>query len=305
MTEKAEGNALFAEEIVSFLTERGILRTVAGKVEFDANAVAAVLPASLQSLLTARVDRLSPRDRALLQAAAVIGRSFNSLLLAAVADDAGEIETRLAAMQALDLVHPEGKSGDYSFKHALVRDALYQSLLTRSRAALHLKIAEITEQRSGNRLTEVAEALALHYGQADRADKAFTYLAMAGAKSFGIYSLDEAEKFFRGAVTLLDLKPDCATDQQVADLVADYTSQSNLSLKFNLTAEIVERSTSRLRRLGDNARCVLVLHHHVFAAIYSIRYGEAEHAQSRMSAMAKRLGDTKSLAYSLCSAARF
>ncbi len=95
----------------------------------------------------------------------------------------GDIDARLAAMQALDLVHPEGKSGDYAFKHALVRDALYQSLLTGPRAALHLKIAEEIERRSGNRLAEVVETLAHHYSQTDRADKAFTYLAMAGAKS--------------------------------------------------------------------------------------------------------------------------
>ena len=82
MTEKAEGNPLFAEEIVSFLTERGVLRAAAGKVEFDANAVAAALPGSVQSLLTARVDRLAPKDRALLQAASVIGRRFDPELLA-------------------------------------------------------------------------------------------------------------------------------------------------------------------------------------------------------------------------------
>ena len=84
VTEKAEGNPLFAEEIVSFLIERGVLRSTAGKVEFDSNAVAAVLPASVQNLLTARVDRLAPKDRALLQAASVIGRRFDSQLLAVV-----------------------------------------------------------------------------------------------------------------------------------------------------------------------------------------------------------------------------
>jgi class 3 adenylate cyclase len=90
VAEKAEGNALFAEEILSFLTERGVLRVAGGKVEFDANATAA-LPASVRSLLTARVDRLAPEDRALLQAAAVIGRRFDPQLLAAVAEDAGDI----------------------------------------------------------------------------------------------------------------------------------------------------------------------------------------------------------------------
>src|SRR5450631_2754055 len=163
VTEKAEGNALFAEEILSFLTERGVLRTVGGNVEFDAGAVGAALPASVQSLLTARVDRLAPQDRAVLQAAAVIGRRFDPQLLAAAADVGGDVDARLAAMRALDLVHSEGKSGEYAFKHALVRDALYQSLLTGPRAALHLKIAEEIERRSGNSLAEVMETLAHHY----------------------------------------------------------------------------------------------------------------------------------------------
>ena len=82
MAEKAEGNPLFAEEIVSFLTERGLLHAKGGKLEFDPGAVAAALPASVQSILNARVDRLSPKDRALLQAASVIGRRFDSELLA-------------------------------------------------------------------------------------------------------------------------------------------------------------------------------------------------------------------------------
>jgi len=81
VTEKAEGNPLFAEEIVSYLTDRGIIRTT---MEFDENALAAALPISVQSLLTARVDQLTSNDRALLQAASVIGRRFDPQLLAAV-----------------------------------------------------------------------------------------------------------------------------------------------------------------------------------------------------------------------------
>jgi predicted ATPase len=123
LVERAEGNPLFAEEIVSFLTERGMLRPTAGKLDFDSSAVGAALPASVQSLLTARVDRLAPKGRALLQAASVIGRRFDSQLLAVAAGEPDNIDARLAAMEALDLVHL-GQSGDYAFKHALVRDAL-------------------------------------------------------------------------------------------------------------------------------------------------------------------------------------
>lgn len=301
VTEKAEGNALFAEEIIGFLTDRGVLRAGAGKVEFDAGAVVA-LPASIQNLLTARVDRLAPQDRTLLQAAAVIGRRFDSALLSAVTDEEEDVDARLAAMQGLDLVHNEAKSGGYVFKHALVRDALYHSLLTGPRAALHLKIAEEIERRGGNRLVEVAESLAHHYSQTGRADKAFAYLAMAGAKSLGVYSLDEADSHFAAAIALLDKNPDCAGDQQVAELLVDYTYHSNLSLRLKSTTQIVERYLSRLDRLGDSPKCVLVRHHYVLALLWSGRYREAEKPQTSLSAMAGRLGDVNSSAYALASA---
>jgi class 3 adenylate cyclase len=302
VTEKAEGNALFAEEIVSFLMERGVLRAAAGKVVFDANAMPAALPASIQSLLTARMDQLSSQDRALLQMAAVIGRRFNPQLLAITTNGGGDINARLAAMQTLDLVYREGKFGDYAFKHALVRDALYQGLLTGPRMTLHLKIAEAIERRSGNRLAEVIEILAHHYSQTDRADKAVTYLAMAGAKCLAVYSFDEAEIHFATAIALLHKKPDCATDQQVAELLVDYALYLNLSLQHRSLTETVERFMPRLDRLGDSHKCVLVQHHYVFALLWSIRYRDAEKAQIKLSAMAARLHDVRSRAYALASA---
>ena len=170
ITEKAEGNPLFAEEMVRYLTERNIVRIGATELEFDVSSVAAALPTSVQSLLTARVDRLTGKDRALLQAASVIGRQFDPQLLGTTVAEP-HVDDRLMALQALDMVYRDDKSHDFVFKHALVRDALYQGLLSETlavrlvwrRSALHLKIAEEIERRSGNRLIEVAEVLAHHY----------------------------------------------------------------------------------------------------------------------------------------------
>jgi tetratricopeptide (TPR) repeat protein len=298
VAEKADGNPLFAEEIVSFLTERGMLRTAAGKLDFDPGAVVAALPASVQSLLTARVDRLSPTDRALLQAASVIGRRFDSQLLAVVAaTDA--IDARLAAMQALDLVRPEGKSDDLAFKHALVRDALYQSLLTEGRAALHLKIAEEIERRSGNRLAEVAEVLAHHYSQTDRTDKAFAYVSMAGSKSLSVYSLDEAAIHFTAAHALLDKNPDCATDDQVAEFLVPYALLLNMSVRLKVMIDVLQHYLPRIDRLGDDPRVVLIRHHFVVALLWNTRHREAAAVQRETSLIADRLRDSRSIAYSL------
>jgi len=298
VAEKSEGNPLFAEEIVSFLSERGIVRTTTGKLDFDATVLATALPATLQSLLTARVDRLAPSDRALLQAASVIGRQFEPQLLAVVVGNA-KIYARLTAMQALDLVHRESKSGDYSFKHALVRDALYQSLLSDARAALHIKVAEEIERRSSNRLTEVAEVLAHHYCQTDRAEKAFAYLSMAGSKSLNVYSLDEASAHLTAALALIDKNPASASDDELAEFLVSYALLLNIRVQVRVTIEVLTRYLSRIARLGDDPKVVLIRHHYVFALLLNARYREAAARQRETSPIADRLGDSRSKAYSL------
>jgi len=199
LIERAEGNALFAEELVSYLNERGALTIGDGRVQYDRTTVASALPLSLHGLLAARVGRLSTERRNVLQAAAVIGRRFDPDLLAAVMDSTSEVEAALADMQELDLAHPAASTSEFEFKHALVLDAVYQSLLTEPRRLLHFRIAEKVERRSDNRLLEVAETLAHHYGQAARPDKAFIYMTMAGAKSLRIYSFEEAGRWFDAA----------------------------------------------------------------------------------------------------------
>lgn len=299
--ERAEGNPLFAEEIVSFLTERGFLKVAADTLEFDPRAISQSLPSSVQSLLTARVDQLAPGRRALLQAASVIGRRFDPELLSVVIRDNDDTRGVLAEMESRDLVRPVAGGSAYEFKHALVRDALYESLLSTKRMDLHLKVAEEIERCSGNRLVEVAEELAHHYGQTDQAEKEFFFLAMAGEKSLGVYSLDEAERHFSAAIKLLDKKQNCATDQQVIDLLANCSLCWNLSMQLSRLTETVARFVPKLLHLGDSHQRVLIYHHYVVGLIESGRFREAERAQSDLNQMAVRVQDRRSMAYATTS----
>jgi hypothetical protein len=124
---------------------------------------------------------------------------------------------------------------------------------------------------------------------------------MAGAKSLGVYSLDEADNYFAAAIALLDKKPDCAGDQQIAELLVDYTLYLHLSTGHRLLTKIVERFMPRLDRLGDSHKRVLVQHHFVLGLLWSGQYREAEKAQTDLSAMAVRLHDARSSAYALAS----
>jgi class 3 adenylate cyclase len=298
LLEKVEGNPLFAEEIASFLNDQGIIRAHADKLGLDASLVASVLPASVQSVLAARIDRLAPNDRVLLQAASVIGRRFDAALLAAVTGDSNA-NVQLATMQPLDLITAHGSSESYEFRHVLIRDALYESLLSESRNLLHLRIADEIERRSGNYLNEVAEILAYHYGRTGRSDKAFVFLSMAGSKSLAVYSLGEATGYFAAAFALLDKRPECASDDQVAQSLASYAYLSNISAQFKVTIAVVQRWLPRLDRLEIDPRIVIIRHHYIFALLWNTRYQEALAKQVETSGLARRLGDSGSKAYAL------
>jgi hypothetical protein len=297
ITEKAEGNALFAEELASFLLERGVVRQWSGRLEYEENTVAAAMPASVQSLLTARVDQLAPNDRALLQIAAAIGRRFDANLLKAVAGSTVPSNELLKTMKRLDLVYEDVASGEHSFKHALVRDALYGSLLAGSRSVLHLKIADEIERRSNNRLVETAEVLAHHYGQTEQANKAFLYLAMAARKSLGVYSLEEAEKFCRLAMSLLTENPACAGDEAVAELLSDYTLVMRFMLKINTLLKTLEPWLFRVDRLGNHRLSIVIFHNYVYALVLAARHQEARTVHKKLSSMAKIVCDDASTVY--------
>jgi predicted ATPase len=233
-----------------------------------------------------------------LQAASVVGRRFDAELLATVLNE-GNVDDRLASMRALDLIHQNSKTADFEFKHALVRDALYNSLLSEGRTALHLKIADEIERCSGNRLTEVAEILAHHYSQTDHAKKAFFYLSMAGAKSLSVYSLDEATVHLDTGLALLDKEPNCASDEQVADFLVSYSTLLVLSTQVSKAIEVLERLSSYVNRLGDDPRVVRIRRNYLSALWDNCRYREAAIIQRENSLMAARLGDSTSNAFAL------
>ncbi len=298
VTERAGGNPLFGEEILRFLIDKGILRIDGSKVDFVAPGESD-LPESMQGLLTARTDALGPDDRALLEAAAVIGRRFDPGLLALVVDRPGDVGAALSRLQDQDLVYREEGSSNYAFKHVMQRDSVYQSLLRAQRSDLHLKIARAVEKRSEGRLGEVTDMLAYHYRRTDEKSSAFTYLVMAGARSIGVFSLDEADTYLSAALALYDQDPQCASDEQFADFVATYGLCCNISLRLTTIIALAATALPILARLGDGRDHLLFLHHYALCLVWAGRYTDALAIRRDLSAMAERRGDTESRAYAL------
>jgi tetratricopeptide (TPR) repeat protein len=192
-----------------------------------------------------------------LQAAAVIGRRFDPDLVSVVCGASGSPERSLSAMEALDLIQRAEGSDDYVFKHALVRDALYNGLLTAPRSALHLKAAEELERRAGNRLTEIAETLAHHYAATTRADKAFAYLSMAGDKSLDVYAILEAEKYFRQALTVFEAQKTCSDQLAVAHVVVRLLETLNNKSEFRQVEEAARKFMPIVKEGGETPELVI------------------------------------------------
>jgi class 3 adenylate cyclase len=298
VTDKAEGNPLFAEEIVSYLVERGVVRHTGKGIRYDEQTVAATLPASIQSLLSARVDQLSQEDRYLLQAASVIGRRFSRDLLG-VLTRSDDIDGHLAAIERLDLIRSDARSETYAFKHALVRDALYDRLLSAQREALHLKVANEIERGSANRFLEVTEVLAYHYGCTSEADKAFEYLSLAGRKSLAIYSLQEAEQYCRKALDLIDAQPGCAGKQAVAEVIALLLEVLYLNGNNPAVAREAERHMPRLEAMPDSPHLAVALGFYALTLGNKCEFRAGEAAAMRALDIAERIGDAKAEGYAL------
>jgi class 3 adenylate cyclase/tetratricopeptide (TPR) repeat protein len=299
--ERAGGNPLFGEEILRFLIDKGALRVEAGKADFDAVSGESELPVTMQGLLTARTDALLPEDRALLEAAAVIGRRFDPGLLALVVDWPVDIGAALLRLQEQDLIYPEANSSSYVFRHILLRDSVYQRLLHARQTALHLRIAEAQEVRSEGRLAEVADMLAYHYSHTDRVGPTFTYLVMAGTRSLGVFSLDEADRYFSNALDIYERAPNCTSDERFAEFVATYGLCCNISLRLTAIIALAQKALPILARLGDNHHHALFLHHYALCLVWAGRYLEALRIREDLSAMALRQGDQLTRAYALIS----
>ena len=185
ISRKAEGNALFAEEIVSFLVERSVVTRGGTSVTFDRTAAATnAIPQSIQSILASRVDRLPSEERLLLQTAAVIGRRFDPNLVLALIDEPQHAQHRLirSAWRSRISFAATNDRATIVFKHILLREAIYDRVLSGPRAAIHLKVAEELERRSSNVLFERAESLAHHFAAGGNATKALHYTSDGGAQ---------------------------------------------------------------------------------------------------------------------------
>jgi tetratricopeptide (TPR) repeat protein len=219
---RSEGNPFYIEEVARTLIEQNYLRQRDGRWQLDltANLQALPLPTTLGALIQSRVDTLPPELRHLLQCAAVLGGTFESALLAAVAETP-DAPTALTRLEARGMLRRTPKAHEWTFNHTLIETSVYNSLLKLRKRALHLKAAAALEQRWGRAATAHAAELAYHFGQANAGDRALPYLAAAGEQAASRYANEEALAYFQQAADQLTrLQPPAAIDTDLRWRVA-------------------------------------------------------------------------------------
>jgi class 3 adenylate cyclase/tetratricopeptide (TPR) repeat protein len=295
LIERTQGNPFFLEESVRTLVETQVLRGERGAYSLTQALPSIQVPATVQAVLAARIDRLPPQEKRLLQSAAVIGTEVPFLLLQAIAELAEEtLRGALTHLQAAEFLYetrlfPEL---DYTFKHALTQQVAYESLLQERRRSLHAKIVETIEALYPDRMAERVEQLAHHALRGDVWDKAVMYGRQAGAKAYARGADREAKAYLEQALGILQHLPESrATLEQAIDLRLDlqfaFVTLGELGsmLDHLRAAESLAETLHDQRRLGqvyyNMARYFWVMGDHDRA----IAYGQ------RAVALAAALGD--------------
>jgi ABC-type transport system substrate-binding protein/class 3 adenylate cyclase len=207
LAERAGGNPLFLEEAARDAVERG-----------DG---AAAVPAAIQETLQARLGRLAPDVREVASIASVIGRSFGMPLLERLVPPQ-QLRPALSELQRLDLVVEERRrpTPEYRFRHGLVQEAAYTSLLHERRRELHLIVGTALEEVDGDELSEAYGLLAHHFAEADEPQRAARYLLEAGDAARAVYADEESIAHYRRALSFLDRLGETGTARAVLFKIA-------------------------------------------------------------------------------------
>src|SRR5262249_9571049 len=162
LIERTDGNPFFLEESIQAVVETGALAADRGAYRLERAVEGLSVPATVQAVLAARIDRLAAEDQRLLQAAAVVGKDVPLRLRGEIVEATDEeLRSALGRLRAAELLYERHGAPDagYTFKHSLTHDVAYESLLHERRRALHVRLVEAIERLSADRLAGELERL--------------------------------------------------------------------------------------------------------------------------------------------------
>jgi class 3 adenylate cyclase/tetratricopeptide (TPR) repeat protein len=296
VAERANGNPLFLEECVTTLVETAALAGERGAYRLTRPVFSLEVPATVRATIASRIDRLRYEDKRLLQAASVIGDAVPVRLLETVADvSTDEVRRGLDQLHAAGLLDQRALFPDleYGFRHALVHDVAYESLLHERRRTLHARILEAIEQSyEGGRLAEQTERLAHHAFLGEAWERAVGYCREAGGRTLARMASWESVSFFERALAALARRPaDAGARATGVDLRCDLHNALVPLGQHARSVAVLREAAALAEALDDRPRLARALS---FESHVHWELGEADEAArvgERALAIAEEMGD--------------
>jgi class 3 adenylate cyclase/predicted ATPase len=263
--ERTGGIPFFIEEVVQSLAETGSLEGAKGAYRLVRPAAELALPATVQAVLAARIDRLEEREKQVLQTAAVIGREFAEPILARVVKlPEAELAAALSKLRGAEFIYEEAlyPQAEYIFKHALTQEVAYNSLLNERRLTLHEHAGDAIEAIFAGGLEEHWSQLAHHYSHSRNAEKAADYLTLAARQAIERSAITEGIASLKAALELVGSLPP-SPDSQRRELLVLTTLGPALMATHGYSSAEVAATYSRAHELsqgsGDSRQLFSVL----------------------------------------------
>jgi class 3 adenylate cyclase/tetratricopeptide (TPR) repeat protein len=252
--DRTGGNPFFIEEVVRGLFESDVLLEREGQLTV-ASGRAVRVPATIQEVVGAHLDRLAPTAKKVLQPAAVCGRTFSADVVRYVIHN-GSISGHLAVLEQESLIVPnvEQPEQSYTFRHALIQEVAYQNQLQSQRRTYHGAVGEALEILYPDRLDELIGELAFHYGRSDTTPKALEWLVRAGDRARGLFANQEALGYYTSA---LERAEDGDGPLQAGTLLEHIGDIQHLIGRYDEAINSLRRARSRIPAPGRVTRARL------------------------------------------------
>jgi class 3 adenylate cyclase/tetratricopeptide (TPR) repeat protein len=295
LLQRTQGNPFFLEESARTLMESGALAGSRGAYRLIAPLTNIALPVTVQSVLAARIDRLDPQDKRLLQSASVIGKDFALPLLSKVVEiDTDALQRSLENLRNAEFIYETRLFPDpeYTFKHALTHDVAYAGLLTERRQSLHANILEAIERLHASRLTEHVDRLAYHAHRGCIWHKAHIYGLEAGRKALAQSASRASLEAFQGALAALEHLPE--TTEAIAeniDLRFELRDAHFVMFEMDPILPHLEKAQALAERIGDRRRSALAATYESGYHWVEGKYVPAVEAGKRALGVAEELDD--------------
>jgi class 3 adenylate cyclase/tetratricopeptide (TPR) repeat protein len=258
---KAEGVPLFIEEVTKTLLDLGVLRREHGGYRMVKGLAEVNVPDTIQAIIMARLDRLGEHGKRTVQLASVIGRQFLVRLLERISGLTGELEGLLRELKALEIIYEQGLLPEpaYIFKHAVIQDVAYQSLLVQRRRDLHQAVGAAIEELYPDRLADHYEELAHHFAQGETWQKAMDYSVLAGDRAAHAFANAEAIRHYTRALEAAGKLVPAPDSQPLASLHAKQGAVLMVLAEYEGAVAEYQQALAFIRQAGNRRQEIEIL----------------------------------------------